>query len=101
MLIKCLQDIYKESPIIDENNQVIGTQERLVKKDVITLLDCDPEDILLTKQVTNNKGIKYKNRCMVNHRTLGNIIVKHSFEEMTKLRNQYKQNFIIKGYVRK
>lgn len=96
MIVKCLESLYKEKPILDDKGNIVDIQEVPVKKNFVTLLDIEEEHITAVKQHYNKNGKIYKDRCIINHSTLGNLIVKHPFEEMVKIRNSYKVN--VKGF---
>lgn len=99
MIVKCLESLYKEKPVLNEQGEIVGLEEVLVHNNLITYLDIEEEDITAVKQHYNKNGRIYKDRCVINHRYLGNLIIKCTFEKMVEYRNSYK--FKIKGFYNK
>ena len=96
MLLKCLESLYKEVPVKDQEGNVIDVKEVPVRRNFTTLMDIEEEDILAVKQHYNTKGQVYKDRCIINHRYLGNMIIKHKFVDIVKIRQTNK--FKVTGY---
>lgn len=96
MELKCLEFLYKEEPVYDEEGNPVDIKQVPVKLGFITRMQVELEDILAFKEHYNEKGRLYKERCLIHHRTLGNIVVKHSFLELKKLKE--KSNFVVKGF---
>jgi hypothetical protein len=99
MILKCLESLYKEVPVKDEEGTVIDVKEVPVKLNFVSLMDVDEEDITAVKQHYNTKGKVYKDRCIINHRYLGNMIIKHKFVDIVKIKQQHK--FKVSGYGRR
>lgn len=96
MILKCLEFLYKEAPVKDQEGIVIDVKEVPVRVGFITKMDVDEEDITAVKEHYNTKGKVYKDRCIINHRYLGNMIIKHKFVDIVKVRQNHK--FKITGY---
>jgi hypothetical protein len=96
MELKCLEFLYKEEPIYNQEGIPVDIKQIPVKLGFITRMQVDLEDILAFKEHYNEKGRLYKERCLIHHRTLGNIVVKHSFSELKQLKG--KSNFVVKGF---
>lgn len=82
---KVIKDLYDEP---DE-----AGESKLIKKGIITkqLLELDELSI---SEVINNYGRIYKNRCLIQHRDLGQIMVMHKYNDIKEL----KQPIIVKGF---
>lgn len=96
MEIKCLESIYREKEILNKETGNIEYVQIPVKLNFVTKVRVEAEDILLVKEHYNDKGRIYKDRCLVHHRYLGNIIVKHTYKEMVNIKA--KNNFTVKGF---
>jgi|32_taG_2_1085360.scaffolds.fasta_scaffold08321_4 hypothetical protein len=96
MELKCLEFLYKEKPVYDKEGNPIDVKEVPVKLGFITKMEVDEEDILAFKELPNSKGNIYKQRCLIHHRTLGNMVVKHSFQELKKIAK--KKQVTVKGF---
>lgn len=96
MRLKVLENLFKEIVSKGPDNQDT-VKEKLVKKDVITLMECDPDEITGVKELLTKTGKKYKHRCIVNHKQIGMIVVNHSFEETINLLKP-RERVIIKGF---
>lgn len=96
MIIKCLESLIKEVPVKNEEGEIIDIKDVVLKKQMITLMDIQEEDIIAVKEHYNSRGRIYKDRCLINHRYLGNMIVKHNFVEMCKIKNSF--NVTVKGF---
>jgi hypothetical protein len=101
MILKCLETLYKDKVTYPYGEDAMPEVTQVcVRRDFVTRLEIDPESILAVKEHFNDKGIIYKNRCLVNISGFGNLVVKHTFKEMVKLRNVNKDNFTVNGYSR-
>jgi hypothetical protein len=99
MILKCLESVSKEIPVYSKDKQeVIDIKVKWVKRDFVTKMDVDPEQITTHKQFFNDKGEIYKNRCIVNITGFGNVIVKHSFEEITEIKSKLTNNIKVHGF---
>jgi hypothetical protein len=96
MEIKCIEFLYKEEPIYNKEGIPVDIKQVPIKLGFITKMQLEIEDILAFKEHYNNNGKLYKERCLIHHRTLGNMVVKHSFLELKKLKE--KSNFVVKGF---
>jgi hypothetical protein len=96
MEIKCIEFLYKEEPIYNKEGIPVDIKQVPVKLGFITKMQLEIEDILAFKEHYNTNGKLYKERCLIHHRTLGNMVVKHSFLELKKLKE--KSNFVVKGF---
>jgi hypothetical protein len=96
MILKCLEFLYEEEAIYNEAGVPVDVKSKPIRVGFVTKLDVHPTDIIAFKQAYNNKGMIYKNRCIISHHTLGNLIVNHSFEELTRLKQQATP--VIKGF---
>jgi len=99
MILKCLESLYKEVPVKDGDGEIIDIKEAPVKLNFVTLMEVDEEDITAVKQHYNKDGRLYKDRCIINHKYLGNMIIKHKFVDIVKIKQQSK--FKVSGYVRR
>jgi len=72
-IIKILSDIYQDS---EEGGEV------LIKRDAISKCFLYTEDILGVCEVLNKRGRIYKSRCQIYHKDLGNVIIKHKFDDV-------------------
>lgn len=68
---------------------------KLIKKGIITKQLIDLDEISIS-EVISNYGRVYKNRCLVQHRDLGHIMVMHKYSDIKQL----KQPIVIKGFRR-
>jgi hypothetical protein len=101
MILKCLESVYKDKVTYPYGEDAMPEIKQIcVKRDFVTKLSIDPESILAVKEHFNDKGKIYTNRCLVNISGFGNLVVKHSFKEMVKLKDVNKDNFRVNGYSR-
>ena len=96
MILKCLEFLYQEEPVYNEDGVSIDVKSKPIRIGFVTKMDVLPTDIIAFKEAYNDKGRIYKNRCIINHSTLGNLIVNHSFEELSRLKKQATP--VIKGF---
>lgn len=87
IILKIKDNLYKES----EDGKI----RKLIKKNVITNLNVDTNDILTISDCLNNKGNVIKNYCRIHLREVGPVIVNHSREQISKLKqSRYNHNQI-------
>ena len=80
-----IQDLYEE----DEETG----KHTLVKGNVKLEYDCYLDDIKSVREITNDKGKKISNRCMINHSDDGQMVVlgsKHQVSEIVFGKADYK-----------
>lgn len=86
MIFKTLNDVYKEKLIDNEIHEV------LLKKDLVIRRHIDINDIASVSELSNDKGIVYKSRCVIATKDGNVYCVKHKFEEVIKLKQPIKVN---------
>ena len=101
MILKCLEDITSETPLYGEDMEVVDIKVDLIKKDLVTRMFIEPDQLIAYKQYSTEKGTLHKDRCIANIQGFGNIIVKHSFKELYNMKKQANQNIVIHGFKRK
>ena len=77
--LKVLQNLFSEP---DENGE-----QRCIKKNLIIKQDVWTENILAHSQIYNERGRILKSQCMVLVDKVGPLLVKHSYEYITKIRD--------------
>jgi len=98
MILKCLENITKEVPVIGPNNEIVDIKLKYIKRDFVTKLSIEPDQILMHKQHYNEKGKIYKDRCIANVQGFGNMIVKHSFKELEEIKQKANLNIKVHGF---
>ena len=98
MILKCLESISKEVPVYNSEKEVIDVKLKWIKRDFVTKLSIYPDQIVAHKQCYNDNGKIYKNRCIVNVTGFGNMIVKHSFEEIDEIKNNLTNDIVVHGF---
>lgn len=101
MTLKCLEDLTEETPILNEEGDIVDIKTTVIKKDAVTRMNIEPEQLNAWKQHTNDKGVVYRDRCIANISGFGNVIVKHSYKELYDMKRKANQNFIVHGFNRK
>ena len=76
--LKIKDNLYQES--------ADGKSRKLIKRNVISNINVDTNDILTTSDILNNRGNIYKHYCRIHLKEVGPIIVNHSREQITKLK---------------
>jgi hypothetical protein len=70
---------------------------RIVKKNVITKMTCDPEiDISLPSEIVDNKGKVIEDMCKIYLKSIGEVVVNHSYKyivNLIKVKEQKKIGF--------
>ena len=85
-----LTDLYTDP---DKNGK-----ERLIKKDIKTLMNIDIDHLEMPTQIINTKGSIVKNKCRIVLRDYGPLVVNHSWEEINELKNETR--ITIRGFKR-
>lgn len=75
-----------------------GEPPVITKKNVITKYYVYPQDLLWTGEILDRKGRVYKGRCRVFCRELGEVVVRHTLEDMRKMSQGLRME--IKGFKR-
>lgn len=78
--LKIKDDLYGEST--DGGK----TRGKLIKKNIITSLTINTNDILSVSDILSNKGSVLKNFCRIHIREVGPVIVNHSHEYINKIK---------------
>lgn len=86
MELKCLESLYKEKEIFNKDNEIIAIKHIPVKRNFVTKIDVDLEDIISIKEMYDNRGRIYKSRCLGHHRFLGNIVFSYSFKKLKEIK---------------
>lgn len=89
--LKILNDIVKERV-----NKDGDLEEYLFKTNVITKLSIDIERVVFS-QTIGPSGKVYRSRCTAIIEGVGQLLIKHKYEDMVKLKNS---NKVIRGYGR-
>lgn len=89
--LKIKDNVYEE--IEEQVEDKILVKRVLVKKNVITNLNIDTNDILLITDHINSKGNIKKNYCRIHLKEVGQILVNHSRQYVSNLK-QHKFNAI-------
>jgi uncharacterized protein YlzI (FlbEa/FlbD family) len=88
--IKILSDLYVDTVVGDE------IVEKLVKSGIVTKKCIDEESIDEVEEYYNSKGRIYKSRCVLTLVNGNRLIVKHSYEEMKKIKEG--KRMTVKGF---
>lgn len=75
--LKLITDVYSD----DET-------PKLIKKNVIAFISIYPSDIRAWSQVIISSGKVPKNICKIQHKELGALIVAHSYDYISKLKQE-------------
>lgn len=86
MELKCLESLYREKEIFNKNNEVVAIKHIPVRKNFVTKIDIELEDIVSIKEIYNNKGKIYKSRCLGHHRFLGDIVFNYSYKKLKEIK---------------
>lgn len=86
MVLKTLNDIYKEKLVGEEIHEV------LIKKNLIIKKDIDIKDITTVSEIYNDNGRIYKGRCVITTKTGDMYYLKHKFEEIVELKKPIEVN---------
>lgn len=85
VILKIRDNLYQESED--------GKTRKLIKRNVLTNLNIDTNDIISISDVLNNKGSILKNYCRIHIKEIGPVIVNHSREYISNIK-QHKFNQI-------
>ena len=99
MILKCLNEAYADKPQFNELKELVSSSTVKIRKaPIVTRISIEPEQILVHKEDFNNRGQVYKDRCIANIQGFGNMILKHSFDEIETIKKQAKQNIHVDGF---
>ena len=86
-------DLYDEREIFDEDNKVIGSEQYLMKKNIQLKTQVYLEDIKRHEEVLTEKGNVKKGFTKLYLQSGDNIVVKESFDNITKMLSTNKIGF--------
>jgi hypothetical protein len=91
--LKIKDNLYKEIVIPPKNEGGESIVKRkLIKKNVLTNITLDTNDIITTSDLLNNKGNIIKNYCKIHVKEVGPIVVNHSREYINSIKtHKYNQ----------
>lgn len=84
IILKVKDNLYTESED--------GKTRKLVKKNILTSLHIDSNDIIGISDVLNNKGNILKNYCRIHIKEIGPVVVNHSRDYISNIKQpKFKQ----------
>lgn len=86
-------DLYDERDIVDEDDKVIGSEQFLLRKNVKLRTQVYLEDIKRHEEVLTDKGNLKKGFTKLYLQSGDNLVVKESFDNITKMLNTNKIGF--------
>ena len=87
LTLKIKDNLYNEILIPPKKEGAEPTVKRkLIKRNVITHITIDSNDILTTSDLLSSKGTILKNYCKIHIKEVGPIIVNHTREQINKLK---------------
>lgn len=69
---------------------------KIIKRGIICRLVCDTEDFAI-REIYDDKGKMCKNRTLIVHNKLGEMVVKQKFDDVVKMCDE-EERTIIKGF---
>jgi len=101
MILTCIEDIYVEKVVNDEQGNPMLVNKLVKRNNESLICILDPEDITGVKESYDRRGRVHKTRCIIFHKVTGSMVVKCSFAKLsTKLETMREPNRF-KGYDRK
>ncbi len=82
-------EVISTSSLYDE----VNGKQKLIKANILTKLSLYTEDIQAHEEVFDNKGKHKKSLCKIYHRSIGPIIIKETYDNISKL----KQSLIVRN----
>lgn len=98
IILKVLNDITKTIKIKDKEGKVIGTKEKVIKRNVISRLTANRWDLRVADYITE-KGKPAKTKCFIKDtKTSNTYLVSGGFEKWKKIIEIQDSSIVVKGF---